>query len=97
MDAQIAALVGAIRAMGEDPGNRRRMIVTEEDITSLPIFANDTVFAVKVRLLSNPSWLNWGGGGGHARRWRVEGAAGVRMSRSSHAEPQRTAHCTGHA
>lgn len=35
------------QALGENPLNKPRLYVTEEDVTALPCFANDTLFAVK--------------------------------------------------
>ena len=43
--------------MGEAPSAHARLFVTDDDITSLPCFANDTVFAIKVG-------FGWGGRGG---------------------------------
>jgi transcription factor E2F3 len=36
--------------MGDDPDNRERLFVADSDITSLPCFAADTLFAVKAPL-----------------------------------------------
>ncbi|GBF89163.1 transcription factor [Raphidocelis subcapitata] len=47
LDGQISSLMAALRAMTEHPANRRLLYVTDADITSLPCFAQDTVFAVK--------------------------------------------------
>jgi hypothetical protein len=33
--------------MGDDPANRESLFVADSDITSLPCFAADTLFAVK--------------------------------------------------
>lgn len=40
-------LSDALRAMTEHQHNKARLYVTDSDITSLPCFANDTIFAVR--------------------------------------------------
>ena len=48
LDGHIEALSSALRAMGAATGNKERLLVTDDDITALPCFANHTLFAVKV-------------------------------------------------
>lgn len=47
LDQQIDAMTEAIKAMSEHPANKSHLFVTDDDITTLPCFANDTIFAVK--------------------------------------------------
>jgi len=47
LDASIEALSTALKALGEHPANHAKLFVTDEDITSLPCFADDVLFAVK--------------------------------------------------
>lgn len=37
----------ALQALSENPLNKPRLYVTDEDVMGLPCFANDTIFAVK--------------------------------------------------
>lgn len=48
LEARISELSDAIKGLGEDPSARERLFVTDEDITALPCFLHDTIFAVKV-------------------------------------------------
>ncbi|EFJ50317.1 E2F transcription factor family [Volvox carteri f. nagariensis] len=47
LDDHIRIMTGAIQALSDNPLNKPRLYVTDEDVTSLPCFANDTIFAVK--------------------------------------------------
>eukprot|EP00775_Hariotina_reticulata_P013663 gene13662-13785_t len=47
VDAHIQQMTQCIKAMTEAPANKPQFYVTDEDITSLPSFKNDTIFAVK--------------------------------------------------
>ncbi|KAG2496501.1 hypothetical protein HYH03_005326 [Edaphochlamys debaryana] len=47
LDENIRIMTGAIQALSDNPLNRPRLYVTDDDVTGLPCFANDTIFAVK--------------------------------------------------
>ncbi len=47
LDECIRQLEGCVQVMTDDPANRSRLYVTEEDIAELPIVSSETVFAVK--------------------------------------------------
>lgn len=38
LDAQVASLTAVLKAMGDAPGNKPHMFVTDNDIRSLPVF-----------------------------------------------------------
>lgn len=48
LEHEIQELSEAIKALGEDSAVSNRLFVTDDDITSLPCFLHDTIFAVKV-------------------------------------------------
>lgn len=50
LDKHIRLLTDAVKAMSEHPYNKSRLYVTDSDISSLPCFAGDTIFAVKAPL-----------------------------------------------
>lgn len=43
----IADLQAAMAAMSEDPCNRSRLYLTDQELAALPCMAHDTVFAVR--------------------------------------------------
>ncbi len=47
MDAQIGRVSRALHALASAPAHQPHLYVTDGDITSLPCFAQDTLFAVK--------------------------------------------------
>ncbi|GFR53033.1 hypothetical protein Agub_g15725 [Astrephomene gubernaculifera] len=47
LDDHIRYMTTAIQSLSDNPLNKPRLYVTDEDVTSLPCFANDTIFAVK--------------------------------------------------
>nr|ABD77592.2 E2F1 [Chlamydomonas reinhardtii] len=47
LDDNIRFMTSAIQALSENPLNKPRLYVTDEDVMGLPCFANDTIFAVK--------------------------------------------------
>ena len=47
LDQCIQQLENCVQVMTDDPANRARLYVTEEDIAELPIVSSETVFAVK--------------------------------------------------
>lgn len=47
LDEHVQAVSEALKRMSEDPCNQERLYITDEDLTSLPCFANDSIFAVK--------------------------------------------------
>ncbi|GIL85466.1 hypothetical protein Vretimale_10605 [Volvox reticuliferus] len=47
LDEHLRLMSTAIQTLSDNPINKPRLYVTDEDVTSLPCFANDTIFAVK--------------------------------------------------
>jgi len=47
LEREISELANAIKALGEEPAVAGRLFVTDDDITALPCFLHDTIFAVK--------------------------------------------------
>lgn len=47
LDEQIKVMGEAIKSMSDNPLNKDKLYMTDEDITRLPVFASDTIFAVK--------------------------------------------------
>ena len=74
LDAQIASVVGALRAVTEDAANKPYLFVTEADVTGLPCFARDTIFAVKApkgTTLEMPDPAEGTALAGGGRRYRI--------------------------
>lgn len=47
LDEQLARMSSALQLLADDQLNRSLLYVTNDDITALPCFAPDTLFAVK--------------------------------------------------
>lgn len=47
LEEQIKVMGEAIKSMSDNPLNSDKLYVTDDDITSLPVFSADTIFAVK--------------------------------------------------
>ncbi|KXZ54938.1 E2F1 protein [Gonium pectorale] len=47
LDEHIRIMSGVIQSITDNPINKNRLYVTDEDVTALPAFASDTIFAVK--------------------------------------------------
>ncbi|KAK9825108.1 hypothetical protein WJX74_009727 [Apatococcus lobatus] len=73
LDQCIRQLENCVQVMTDDPANRSRLYVTEEDIAELPIVSSETVFAVKAAqgtTLEVPD-PDDGPDGANERRYRV--------------------------
>lgn len=72
LDEHVKEVSESLKRMSEHPYNQDRLYVTDEDITSLPCFAKDTIFAVKAppgTTLEVPDPEESGTGG--RRRYRI--------------------------
>jgi hypothetical protein len=92
LDAQIQGVTDSLKAMAEDPMNKSLLFVTDDDITGLPCFDKDTLFAVKA-----PQVGGGGGGGGGGQH-----TAGVQPAAAAWCPPAPSApavarHCRGHS
>ncbi len=80
--AGLCCRVRVRQAITENPLNRPRLFVTDEDVTGLPCFANDTLFAVKAppgTTLEVPDPRQEPDAGGEHMRYRCGGHGAVRM------------------